>query len=241
MFEMNANVGDLKRVLGSIRCANEVANMFVSKGGLSIESFLPVNRFAVANLRSCGGVVHYDGDAAFMVKISDILSVLMSGRNGDVANIFYDKEHGLMIRIQNLTHEVNADSDPELDIRRSKSIESCTFDVSHDVSGSDFISLAKAAHDSASENLLISIIDSVFMIKSVGGKYVSYIKSHTGEPGNHSAKFDIDYLYSMSKHIRADDTICFMFTKDAPVIVNFGVNMWNIEYLVAPIIDYDGE
>lgn len=235
MFEMNANVGDLKRVFGIIGCSNENANVFLSDSVLCIESHLPVITFSRACIRSCGGIIAVDGDSMFVVSVVSILGVLSTGRNHETANIVYDGENELHIRICNVTHVVNVDTDNVIGV--SNVIENRPFIVMQNVSGKDFIAISKSAFDSLSENITLSTIKSVFRFGSSGGKYVSYIEAHSDTLLEYSTSLDQEYLNSLSKFVRSDDELYVMFSDKSPARVRFELNMWSIDYVVAPIID----
>ena len=237
MFEMNANVGDLKRVFGIIRCSSENANVFLSNNVLCIESPRPVITFSRACIRSCGGIIAVSGDSRFVVSAVSILGVLSTGRNHEIANIAYDGENKLRIRICNVIHVVNVDTDSEISV--SSAIDSRSFIVMQNITGKDFIAITKSADDSLSEDITLSTIKSLFRLGSTGGKYVSYIEAHSDTLLDYSARFDPEYLYSLSKLVRSDDELCVMFSGNSPAMIRFDLNMWSIDYLVAPIINND--
>jgi len=237
MFELNANIGDIKRVFGIIRCSGKYANVFMSDNVLCIESARPVIRFSRACIRSCGGFTSIDGDSMFVVSADFILGVMSTGRNYETVNILYDGDNKLIIRICNVVHVVNVEA--KCDIEASGVIDTCLFRATQDVRGKDFITIAKSAVDSASHNISLSTIKSVFRLSSNGGEYVSYIEAHSDTLLDYCSKLCPQYLHNLSKFVRSDDRIRLMFRDNRPVRISFDLNTWRIDYLVAPVMDND--
>lgn len=235
MFELNVNVGDLKRVFGIIRCSGEKANVIMSDNVLCIESIAPIATFSRARIRSCGGITFADGDDRFVVDTGHVLGVLSTGRNHEIANISYDGGGKLSIRICNVLHIVDVDADS--DIKRSRYVESHSFVVIQNVCGKDFIAISKSAVGSKASDISLSSIKALFRFGSNGGKYVSYVEAHSCILTDYYSKFDPSYIYNISKLVRCDNEIRFMFGNNYPALVSFELNMWSIDYLLAPIVD----
>ena len=237
MFEMNVNIGDLKIVFGIIRSSSEDANVFLSDGVLTVESKSPIITFSRASIRSCGGIVAIDGDSKFVVSADSVLGILSTGRHHETANIVYDGKNMLNIRICNVAHSVVVETNK--DISHSRAIDSCVFVCMQNVNGKDFISVTKSAHDSIAENISVSTTKSVFKFSSNGGEYTSYVEGHSDTVLDYYSGFDPLYLYNLSKFVRSDDELYLMYSGNSPMDIRFELNMWSIDYLVAPIVNND--
>ena len=245
MFKISANVGDLKRIFGMVGCSYTNANISVTESSLFIESGSHIDRFSRARIMSCSGLYNVHGDIMLSVSTKKVLSALLSARSYEIADISYDGVKSsdgnlyLIISVCNVSHDIPIIA--HSDINRSGVIGKYHFDSMQRVSGKVFSLFCKSSHDSGSNSIVFSNTDSVFSMHSVDGDFVSHVNLRSDMIRNISASFSADYLYRLSKFIRYGDDLTVRFGDDFPVEINFGLNAWNIDYLIAPVICYGGD
>ena len=236
MFVLNSNVRDLRRAFGIARCGDDDAKVFLRGGVLRIESARPLTMFGTAAIRSCGMITDITGDSALTVCTDDVLDVLSAGRVDDIAVLKYNGEV-FEIVIRNVKSEIRI-VDNE-DVRASKIMDMCSFNCTNKIDGRDFIIMANVSDRAKAPVMLVSMKDTTFSIRSIDGKYKSAIEQECGMPGNLGARFSTEFLLEFSKQIRAGDVLSVSCANNAPMMLAFETNGWNMGYIVAPRVDID--
>jgi hypothetical protein len=189
-----------------------------------------------------------DEDGTFSVIVKNVLNALLSARHYEIADISYDgvkSDDGnrhIIISVCGVSHyipiilvHVGAD--------RSDVIGTHNFTAIHNVGGKEFSLLCKSSHDSGADSIMFSNSLThkgyVLSIRSVDGDFVSRYDARSNIINDISASFSSDYLYKLSMFVMYGDDLRISFGDNSPARITFDLNAWSIDYLVAPIIDYE--
>ena len=196
MFKMDINVGDLRRIFGIVGCSDTKANVFIARDSCYIEARSHVHMFSCARMMLCSGIYSTDDDIVFAVSVKNVLGALLSARHYEIASISYDgikSDDGngyITISVCNVSHDIHMTECHGVD--RSGVIGKCHFDVTQRVGGKEFSLMCKSSHNSGADKITFSNNDCVFSMDSVGGDFVSHVKSRSDMIRDISSTFSED-------------------------------------------------